>query len=321
VSRIPAHVVKSIADDFSRKSRSGVGYFVDEFAFVSNDSAWHIEAEGGGLRGPVSHKPPSRKTRALASTIVRNHIRPRDYIVEKAEAFFRENLAGRYLIGVHIRGTDALVDTTRHVRQGRVDFRKYIPVLRRLRQENPDALIFVASDEQASVDRICEEFDGVVAYDSIRHQGGEIAGKGPAGGIMPAYLTQDPDRSAKNGEEAVIEYLLLCRCNYLVHNLASIPRMVLLTVPDMPETNTDLPSLRRRAAAVLRRATSTLRRRLELVGGTLQGQPIGSWARLLHELWATKRAARRVSSPFIRPIPTEQAQANQSSGTTNGSTE
>ena len=131
------------------------------------------------------------------------------------------------------------MDTTRHVRQAPVNFRKYFAVLRRLRREHPEALIFVASDEQASVDRIRNAFDGVIAYDSIRHQGGEIAGRGPAGGIMPAYLTKDPDRAAKNGEEAVIEYLLLCRSNYLVHNLSSIPRMVLLTVPDMPETNID----------------------------------------------------------------------------------
>lgn len=89
------------------------------------------------------------------------------------------------------------------------------------------------------MDRIRDAFPGVIAYDSIRHQDGELAGRGPAGGIMPAYLTADPNRAAQSGEEAVIEYLLLCRCSYLVHNLSSIPRAVLLTVPHMPETNVD----------------------------------------------------------------------------------
>ena len=56
---------------------------------------------------------------------------------------------------------------------------------------------------------------------------------------MPAYLTEDPNRAARNGEEATVEYILLRRCNYLVHNYSSIPRAVLLTVPDMLETNID----------------------------------------------------------------------------------
>jgi hypothetical protein len=69
--------------------------------------------------------------------------------------------------------------------------------------------------------------------------------------MMPGYLTQDPDGAAKNGEEAVIEYMLLSRCDYLVHNNSSIPRMVLLTAPDMPDTNIDQPSFLLRAGTVL----------------------------------------------------------------------
>ena len=68
---------------------------------------------------------------------------------------------------------------------------------------------------------------------------------------MPAYLTQDRDRAAQNGEEAVIEYLLLCRCNYLLHNRSNIPRTVLLSVPEMEDTNIDEPSPRWRRACTL----------------------------------------------------------------------
>jgi hypothetical protein len=262
VSQIPPHVLKSIADNFPK--RTDLGHFVDAFAFVSNHGAWHIGVDGEALRGPGAYKAPSRKIRELTSTIVRDYIRPRDYITEKADRFFHKYLADRYVIGVHIRGTDALVDPDRHVRLTRVNFRKYITVLRRLRRKNPDALIFVASDAQASVDRIRKAFGGVIAYDSTRHQGGEIAGRGPAGGIMPAYLTQDPDRAAKNGEEAVIEYVLLCRSDYLVHNCSSIPLTVLLTVPDMPETNIDEPSLLRRAGTAMRERLAVWRSRAKI---------------------------------------------------------
>ena len=260
-SRIPPYVLKWIADN--PLERNHLGHFVDEFAFVSNTGAWHITVDGEGLR-PLPNKPSSLKIREIASAIIRDYIRPRAYIIEKADRFFHESLAGRYMIGVHIRGTDARVDPTRPFRQTRINYDKYIAVLRRLLRKNPDALIFVASDEQAAVDRIRNAFTEVIAYDSIRHQDGEVMGRGPAGGVMPAYLTQNPDRAAKNGEEAVIEYMLLCRSDYLVHNLSSIPRMVLLTVPDMPETNIDEPSLLRRAGAVLRQRLAVWRHRAKI---------------------------------------------------------
>ena len=136
----------------------------------------------------------------------------------------------------------------------------------------------------------------VIAYDSIRHKSGELAGRGPRGKVMPAYLTRDRDLAAKSGEEAVIEYLLLCRCNYLVHNDSSIPRAVLLTIPGMPASNTIAKVVYLRhayGAARLRRINSVWQHRAVLVSDTIRGKPIGSWYRLLRELWITKRAARR----------------------------
>lgn len=251
-SRIPSHILEWIADNPRIKGVRGL--FVDELAFVSRNNAWHIQHDGEFVRGPQTHEAPSRRLRKFTSTLVGDYIRPRDFIVEKADRFARETMAHRYVIGVHIRGTDAIGDPHRLVRQTGVNFRKYCSVLRRLLRKQPDALIFVASDAHDSVNRIRRAFGKrVIAYDSIRHEGGQIAAKGPLGGVMPAFLTQDRDRAARNGEDAVVEYLLLCRCNYLVHNLASIPRTVLLSVPEMPQTNIDAPSRLRLAVAALRR--------------------------------------------------------------------
>ncbi len=78
----------------------------------------------------------------------------------------------------------------------------------------------------------------MIAYDSVRHHGGEAAGQGPTGWIMPAYIAANRDVAAKNGEDAVIEYLLLSRCDYLIHNGSSLARTVLLNAPQLPHTNT-----------------------------------------------------------------------------------
>jgi hypothetical protein len=97
----------------------------------------------------------------------------------------------------------------------------------------------VATDAQASLDRLRTRFgDRVIAYDAVRHVDGEAAGRGPTGCIMPAYITADRATAAQNGEDAVVEYLLLGRCDHLVHNGASLATTVLLRDPSMPHTNT-----------------------------------------------------------------------------------
>ena len=78
----------------------------------------------------------------------------------------------------------------------------------------------------------------VIAYDSVRHESGEAAGQGPTGWIMPAYISADRDVAVRNGEDAVVEYLLLSRCDYLVHNGSSLARAVLLNAPELPHINT-----------------------------------------------------------------------------------
>jgi hypothetical protein len=243
--------------------RTELGYFADEHAFVSNNPGGHIKFEGERLKG-VKELGHSGKLRQITSPIIRAYIRPRAYIKERVDRFFQAQLAGKRVIGVHIRGTDALVDPRRKLKENRINFKRYFATVEKLLRQQPDACIFVASDAQLSVDRMRERFGNrVVAYDSIRHESGELAGMGPTGRIMPAYLTGDSDRAARNGEEAVIEYLLLSRCNFLVHNGSSIPHTVLLTVPGMPASNMmAAPSYLHRLSTNWRRRAANLHQAL-----------------------------------------------------------
>lgn len=217
-----------------------VGYFARDDAFVSNHFGDHPDLRGKTLFIPYLLEDPDDDLRRKSSGIIRDFVRSRSYIQEKVNRFSREHMHGRYVIGVHIRGTDAVSnEEIRWHRQGSLQLPKYLEQIERLLKSRPDALIFVATDAQSSLDYIKDAFGGrVIAYNSIRHQSGNAAGKGPTGWIMPAYIAHDRDQAAKNGEEAIIEYLLLARCNYLVHNGSSIPRTVLLTVPEMRHTNT-----------------------------------------------------------------------------------
>jgi hypothetical protein len=167
----------------------------------------------------------------------------------------------RYVIGVHIRGTDALKDPETPYRHGSLNLTRYVAEIERLIKSRRAAMIFVASDEQSSVDAMKDAFGArVLSYSSILHTDGGAVGAGPTGCIMPGYIAGDRDLAARNGEEAVIDYLLLSRCNYLVHNGSSLARMVLLNDPDLDHCNIypremppDPPSTRRSESRLRRR--------------------------------------------------------------------
>jgi hypothetical protein len=217
-----------------------VGYLVDEHTFASSHYGDHPQLRGRALPIPYQWQDPGDQLRRQAKAVIDRFIRPRSYILRKADDFLARHLAGHPLIGVHVRGTDASSkNEPRAFRQGSLVLSRYVAEIERLLESLPDARIVVASDEQSSLDHLTSAFaDRVVAYDSIRHQGGEAAGQGPTGWIMPAYIAGDRDRAARNGEDAIIEYLLLSQCDHLVHNGSSLARTVLLNAPRLPHTNT-----------------------------------------------------------------------------------
>jgi hypothetical protein len=237
-SSIPEPVRARIAVD--RPSPHEVGYLVERDAFVSNHYGDHPQLRGAALPIPYQWDDPDDTLRREAKLVVDSFIRPRAYLLQKVHSFFARHMAGHHLIGVHARGTDATSkQEVRPFRQGSLVLPRYVDEIERLLAVQPRAKIFVATDDQSSLDHLVRVFGPrVIAYESVRHHGGAAAGQGPTGWIMPAYIAQDRDVAAKNGEDAVIEYLLLSRCHHLVHNGSSLARTVLLNAPRLPHTNT-----------------------------------------------------------------------------------
>lgn len=240
-SSIPSDVQERIEHSFP--NQDDVGYFLSPQVFVTNTYGEHEDIVERALQIPYATGDPSYELRSQAAELIEKHLRPREFLRRKANGFYRTHLAGRHVIGVHVRGTDAVSSAEqREYRQGSLSYERFINAIETQLSAFPDASIFVATDAETSLDRMREAFgDRVVAYDSIRDQGGEPAGVGPTGRIMPAYITQDPSVAAQNGEDAVVEYLLLGRCSHLVHNGASLATTVLLSRPELPHTNTRRP--------------------------------------------------------------------------------
>jgi hypothetical protein len=237
-SSIPPHVRTAVSKRLPNAFE--VGYFVDEHTFVSGHFGDHPELERKSLWIPYLFDDPSGDVRRRAAAIIERYLRPRDYVRCRVEAFAQQYFSGASVIGVHIRGTDAISSAElRPHRRGSLSIEEYVRVLRQRLDARPTARIFVATDDEASLAAIRDAFGArVLAYDSLRHRGGQPEGAGPTGWIMPAYIAGDRDRAAQNGEEAIVEYLLLSRCDYLVHNGSSLARTVLLTRPELSHINT-----------------------------------------------------------------------------------
>jgi hypothetical protein len=237
-SAVPRSV--SLAIEHSYPDQNDLGVFVTPEAFVSNHFGDHPSLRGIAPAVPYTTGNPDRPLREWTSTILSRFVRPRSYIIEKVETFFDTYMSGGEVIGVHARGTDAVsAHETRAYRRGSLKLERFEEALERLLQARPDAKIFVATDAQASLDRLQYAFgERIVAYDAARHIDGEAAGSGPTGAIMPAYISAGRCTAAQNGEDAIVEYLLLGRCVHLVHNGAGLATTVLLRNPSMPHTNT-----------------------------------------------------------------------------------
>ena len=243
---VPSHPVEVIPDQVRaalaerHPSPWEVGYRVDEATFASSHYGDHPELRGRALPIPYQWADPGPEVRRRAKAVIDQFVRPRAYIQGRADEFVATYLGGHEVIGVHVRGTDAAsASEQRNFRQGSLVLARYVQTLERLTAAHRQARIFVATDDQSSLDYLTDHFgERVVACDVIRHQGGEPAGQGPTGWIMPAYIAGDRDRAARNGEDAVLEYLVLSRCDHLVHNGSSLARTVLLNAPGVPHTNT-----------------------------------------------------------------------------------
>jgi hypothetical protein len=309
VRAIPEHIRKCIEE---RPPVGDFGYLTGDGTFVTSNFGEHRGYRGKSLVIPHAFDDPSDDLRRTASTLINRYVRVRQEVRERALKFHERNMQRRTCIGVHMRGTDAFLQANR-VRWGPyLNTERYRHCIDDLLRRCPDAGIFVASDGESSLREMRDIYgDRVVATEAVRHQGGPLAGKGPTGEIMPAHLTVDADVAAKSGEEAIIDYLLLCRCNALVHNGSSLARTVLLTVPEMAASNTILPSRFGRKAfyfirgvkhvrgRTLRWAARMLERwqhRAAVVRVTVSGRPLTIWHRLLWQRWLERRANRKLGN-------------------------
>jgi len=165
--------------------------------------------------------------------LVRRYIRPRDHIQRKVSELFDARLRGYYVIGVHVRGTDGHSAPSGGVE---IPFDRYFyEIEQKFATFGKSACrVFLATDEQNVVSRFEKRFgEELVHYDAVRNiDGEEVFGVGPTGQVMPGYIGKGGTTAVQNGDDAVVEYALLCRSDFLVHNVSSLSATACFSVPE-----------------------------------------------------------------------------------------
>ena len=171
--------------------------------------------------------------RDSAADLIRRYVRPREHIRLKAAEIYDSYLKGHYVIGVHVRGTDGHGAPARGVT---IPFDRYFAEIEQKSRELGDEAcrVFLATDEQAIVSLFEDRLrDRLVYLDTVRKvDGDEVFGVGPTGQVMPGYIAAGGELAVKNGEAAVVEYTLLCKSQFLLHNVSSLSRAAAFCVPE-----------------------------------------------------------------------------------------
>jgi hypothetical protein len=184
--------------------------------------------------------------RENANAIINKYFKLRNYLADKIDNFYNENLSNATkTLGVHIRGTDALVNNAERWRK-KFDIQNYNNCIKIfIDKYGDDGKVFVASDDAKLFGIVKDEFgDNIVAYDAFRQEEEDIGMSGDntkGSAMMPTYLCSDGAKAAQNGEDAIAEMYLLSKCDYLLHNASGFAHMSLLLNPTMPQVDSQRP--------------------------------------------------------------------------------
>lgn len=155
-----------------------------------------------------------KMTRMRAYEILHRYVRPLPHIQNQINAFAATYFQDKTVVGVHYRGTDKKAEAPR------VPYEKIYEAIDAL--EFQDFLLFVATDEAAFLAEISARYPGrVVAAEAMRSTDGS-----------PLHF--NTSHQYQVGEEAVIDCLLLSRCDLLIRTPSFLSLYTTYFNPHMP---------------------------------------------------------------------------------------
>ncbi len=146
-------------------------------------------------------------SRERVHELIEKYIKVKKNILTKVDDFVDKYFDGRYVIGIHYRGTDKRNEAPR------IPYATVDHWVRECLQEGKGKkpIFFVATDEQEFLDHMIEKFpDRVVYTNSERSRNGQ-----------PVHLFGNGSPYEK-GEQAIVDALLLSKCKVLIRTSSNL---------------------------------------------------------------------------------------------------
>ena len=199
-------------------------YYFDAIDLGTRDQA--VVTEVSPFRHQRLAEEGERLPRARGAELIDRHIRPKPRIRDKVDAYVREHFQGAYVIGIHYRGTN------KHEEAPRVPFERVrAAVLDAIKAAGPVRhRLFLATDEQAFLDCMRMKFPDALLF---REMFRSVDGR-------PIDEVNEDDGYRK-GEDAVVDCLLLSRCDYLIRTESNLSVCSTLFNPNLPQRQLNQP--------------------------------------------------------------------------------
>jgi hypothetical protein len=154
------------------------------------------------------------KNRQEAFDLIQKYIHFRPHILEKVEQFQDSYFQDHYMIGVHYRGTDNPESSPA--------YEKYLQEMGKVIEALPDYRFFLATDEQPFIDFMKSAFPGRICYQLDAYRSTR--------GGTPLHMNPLLDHW-KQGEEAILDCLLLSKCSLLMLTYSNVSLWAALLNP------------------------------------------------------------------------------------------
>jgi hypothetical protein len=156
--------------------------------------------------------------RQRIAELTKKYIHPKLEILKTVDEFVANNFKKKFVIGIHYRGTDKYREAPL------IPYEKVAEIVKNYGTDNhiEDYLIFVATDEQNFLNHMQKAFPGkVICLQCFRSSDGS-----PIHLVKPSPYSQ--------GKEALIDCLLLSKCNVLLRTSSNLGAWSAFFNPELP---------------------------------------------------------------------------------------
>lgn len=164
---------------------------------------------------------PKALTVEQACRLIRGGLRVREDLQHHVDGFAARHFRGRHVIGLHFRGTDKSKEARR------VSWEDCAATVENYRRAHPEAeAVFLSSDEAAFIDWMRDRLEDI---EVIAHDDRERSRDGKA-----IHIDAARGDNGQKAREALINTLLLSRCDVLIRSSSFMSAWSSLFRPDLP---------------------------------------------------------------------------------------